>query len=175
MVENLKTTKFNDGISIPNMNLDNEWYALSSAGYCWYNNDTVNKNTYGALYNWYTVTNSKFCPQGWHIPSDSEWVTLITNLGGESVAGGLLKEPGTTHWLNPNTGATNQAGLALLPGGYRNYSGTFLGMGFGAYFWSSTDIDPATVLGLSIYCNAGNVKRDTVSKELGLSVHCIKD
>src|SRR5664279_5386678 len=108
MAENLKTTKFNDGTSIPLVRENSAWKDMNSPSFCWYNNDaTTNKNNYGALYNWYTVNTNKLCPSGWHVPSDAEWTTLRTYLGGDSVAGGKLKETGTTHWKSPNTGATN--------------------------------------------------------------------
>ena len=116
---NLKTTKYNDGTSIPNVTNDTSWSNLTTGAYCWYNNDVSYKNPYGALYNWYAVNTGKLAPKGWHVPSDAEWTTLITYLGGESIAGGKLKEAGTTHWLSPNTEATNSTGFSALPGGRR--------------------------------------------------------
>src|SRR5690554_6700140 len=74
---------------------------------------TANYNTYGVLYNWPAEMNA--CPDGWHLPSDAEWTELTDYLGGESVAGGKLKETGTTHWASPNTGATNETGFTALP------------------------------------------------------------
>ena len=74
---------------------------------------------YGLLYNWYAASDANFATSGWHVPSYTEWTTLITYLGGSSVAGGKLKETGTVHWASPNTGATNESGFTGLPGGYR--------------------------------------------------------
>jgi uncharacterized protein (TIGR02145 family) len=118
MVENLKTTKYRNGDPIPNVT-GNAWAALTTGAYCWYNNDAATyKATYGALYNWYAVADSRnIAPTGWHVPTDAEWTTLTTFLGGESVAGGKLKETGTNHWTSPNTGATNETGFTALPGG----------------------------------------------------------
>src|SRR5450759_4787246 len=96
MVENLKTTKYNDGITIPLVIDNTAWTDLITPKYSWFNNDIANKEVYGALYNWYTVNTNKLCPKGWHIPTDEEWTTLTTYLGGEGVAGGKLKETGTT-------------------------------------------------------------------------------
>jgi len=94
MAENLKTTKYNDGTFIPLVTDSTAWGNLSTPGYCWYNNDAATyKNTYGALYNWFTVNTGKLSPKGWHIPSDTEWETLITYLGGESLAGGIRVRP----------------------------------------------------------------------------------
>ena len=70
---------------------------MTTPGYCWYNNNVSYKSVYGALYNWYSVNTAKLCPTGWHVPTDAQWTTLATYLGGESVAGGKLKEAGTTH------------------------------------------------------------------------------
>jgi len=110
MKENLKTTKYADGTAVANVT-DNTAWTTAGAAYAWYDNNISNKATYGALYNWYAVDpasngNKNLCPTGWHVPSDAEWTSLTTNLGGESVAGGKLKEDGTSNWLTPNTGAT---------------------------------------------------------------------
>ena len=96
MVENLKTTKYNDGTAIPLVTDSTAWAILTIPGYCWYNNDAVTyKATYGALYNWYAVNTGKLAPKGWHVPADAEWTKLITFLGGEDVAGGKMKSTGT--------------------------------------------------------------------------------
>src|SRR5690554_3367234 len=87
---------------------------------------TDNYATYGVLYNYTAACNS--CPAGWHLPSDAEW-TELTNYLGETVAGGKLKETGTTHWASPNTGATNETGFTALPGGYRGTDGAFYNVG----------------------------------------------
>ena len=117
MVENLKTTKYNDGTAIPNITDNTSWAALTTGAYCDNINTPSISTTYGRLYNWYAVDNNagtkvasnggkNVCPTGWHVPSDAEWTTLTTYLGGESVAGGKLKETGTTHWQSPNTGVS---------------------------------------------------------------------
>jgi len=121
MKENLKTTKYNDGSSIPLVTDNTAWINLSTPGYCWYNNDAATyKSAYGAMYNWYTVNTGKICPPNWHVPTDTQWETLITYLGGKIIAGGKMKETGTAHWTSPNIGATNETGFTALPGGYRH-------------------------------------------------------
>src|SRR4029078_12512714 len=114
MVENLKTTKYRNGdligTTIPaTLDISSE----STPKYQWaYKGEESNVATYGRLYTWYAVADSRnVCPTGWHVPSDAEWTTLTTYLGGESVAGGKLKENGTVHWESPNTGATNESGF----------------------------------------------------------------
>jgi len=124
LAENLKTTKYNDGTPIPLVKDSIEWSNLSTPGYCWYSNDSVSyAQTYGAMYNWYTLETGNLCPTGWRIPSEEDWGKLIEYLGDK--AGGKLKETGTTHWKSPNTGATNSSGFTALPGGVRRYDGIF--------------------------------------------------
>jgi uncharacterized protein (TIGR02145 family) len=174
MSENLKVTHYRNGDSIPNV-ID-RWYGLTIGVYCNYDFDTNNAVTYGSLYNWYAVNDSRnIAPEGWHIPSDNEWQTLVDYLGGDLVAGGKMKETGTTHWHNPNTGATNESGFSALPGGFRNNLGDFWDMGTYADFWSST----AYSSGVAWYRKLGNassgVGRYNILKEIGFSVRCIRD
>jgi uncharacterized protein (TIGR02145 family) len=140
MKENLKTINYNDNSSIPLVTGNSEWNKLSTPAYCYYNNDENKyKSTYGTLYNWYCVNTGKLCPTGWHVPTDSEWTTLSKYLGGESVAGGKLKEKGTSHWNSPNTGADNSSGFTALPGGHRLSDGTFNYFGSLGHCWTATD------------------------------------
>jgi uncharacterized protein (TIGR02145 family) len=144
-------------------------------GYCWYNNDATTFNsTYGALYNWYSVNTAKLCPTGWHVPSDAEWTTLTTFLGGESVAGGKLKEIGTSHWLSPNTGATNETGFTAIPGGYRNNGGTFGGIGRDGYLWSSSMVSSSLAWYRYLGNTGSSVFRNNDGK-VGFSVRCLRD
>jgi uncharacterized protein (TIGR02145 family) len=181
MAENLKTTKYNDGTAIPNVTDGTAWAALTTPSYCWYNNDaTTYKATYGALYNWYTVNSTSnggknVCPTSWHVPSDDEWTTLTTYLGGESIAGGKLKETGNTHWIASNTESTNETGFTALPGGYRYYGGTYNDFGIYGYWWSSTEYSTSDAWYRSMnYFNA-NVYRNFSNKLLGYSVRCVRD
>ena len=174
MAENLKTTKYNDGTAIPLVTDGTAWAALSTPGYCWYNNDAATyKATYGALYNWYTVNTGKLCPTGWHVPTDAEWTTLTTSLGGESVAGGKLKETGITHWQSPNTGATNESGFTALPGGERYYSGTFDSFQSYSYWWTSTENNTGSAWYRWIYSSGSIIVRGYLNKIYGFSVRCI--
>ncbi|MDP4238126.1 MAG: fibrobacter succinogenes major paralogous domain-containing protein [Bacteroidota bacterium] len=176
MVENLKTTKFNDGTGIPLARNQGDWANLSTPGYCWYNNDSISyKNTYGALYNWYAVNTGKLAPAGWHVASDAEWTTLTTFLGAD-VAGGKLKETGTTHWMSPNIGATNETGFTALPGGNRgNNDGTFDAIGIGVFWWTSTQQDGIYSYFRSVGCNGSGVGRSGSQRLNGLYVRCVKD
>jgi uncharacterized protein (TIGR02145 family) len=175
--ENLKTTKYNDGTSVPLVTDNTAWSNLSTPGYCWYNNDIFFKNPYGALYNWYAVNTGKLCPAGWHVSTYSDWYTLETYLGGSDVAGGKLKEAGTTHWKSPNTGATNESGFTGLPGSWRANSGYFGSQYYeGGSYWgsgSNTGSTYAEIWNL-FYLNA-TVSIVSQYKKAGFSVRCVKD
>jgi len=174
MVENLMTTKLNDNTSIPLVTDATAWGDLETPGYCFPGNDENNKATYGMLYNWYAVNTGKLCPTGWYVPTDADWTTLTTYLGGESVAGGKLKEAGTIHWQTPNAEATNETGFTALPGGDRWYNGTFGSIGTGGYWWSSTQHSESFSWYRFMYYLLGYVDRDYHGKEYGHSIRCIQ-
>ena len=154
---------------------------LTTNGYCWYDNDeAANKNIYGALYNWYVVDMAgngglNVCPTGWHIPTNPEWAILRTYLGGESVAGGKLKETGTVHWISPNTGATNESGFTALPGGYRDFSVTYHNKGNFSVWWSSTEISSSHAYYQYIVSSSSSFYNDNFYKQNGYSIRCLKD
>ena len=176
MLQNLKTIKYRNGDSIPNVSNTSAWAALLTGGYCNYNNDPANGETYGHLYNWYTLYDSrKICPIGWHIPSDAEWSTLETYLGGSTVAGAKLKEAGTTHWTSPNTGATNSSNFTALPAGIRWNSGFFYYLGTYGRFWSSNEY--STLAAWEQYVENVNIKVTVSysSKAGGYSIRCLHD
>jgi uncharacterized protein (TIGR02145 family) len=100
---------------------------------------------------------------------------LTTYLGGEAVAGGKLKETGTNHWVSPNTGATNEMGFTALPGGYRQYYGTFYAIGYGSIWWSATDSTATNALYRYVDYNTSSTFRLDYAKHCGLSVRCVKD
>lgn len=176
MVENLKTTRYRDGTEIPNVIAATSWNGQTTGAYCWYNNDASYKNTYGALYNWYAVNTGKLAPAGWHVPTDAEWTTLTTYLGSESIAGGKLKETGTSHWVTPNTGATNSTGFSAQPGGWRyNHDGSFCCMGYHANLWSSTAEDATNGNYRGLYYEGDYVNRTYYNKQSAFSVRCIRN
>jgi uncharacterized protein (TIGR02145 family) len=172
MSENLKTTKYNDGTAIQLVEDAVAWTELTTPGCCWYTNDSV---SYGALYNWYTVSTGILCPTGWHVPSDAEWTILTTYLGGESVAGNEQKETGIIHWQSPNTGATNESGYTALPGGYRSNDGSFTSIRRDGYWWSSTESSSVDAYYRVLFYDSGNTDRDDSDKKDGFSVRCLMD
>jgi len=182
MVENLKTTKYRNGDPIPNVTGNTEWNALATGAYCWYKNDAVTyKDTRGALYNWYSVADSRnIAPSGWHVPSDAEWTTLTAYLGTEQ-AGGKLKEIGLNNWCMPNEGATNSSGFTALPGGGRftdgdRFSGGVFGLlCFEGYWWSSSENSATNAWYRVMTKDLSSVDRIHHNKSNGFSVRCLRD
>ena len=149
--------------------------------YC-YNNDDANCAIYGGLYQWdeamqYVTTEGTqgICPIGWHLPTDAEWTLLTIFLGGESIAGGKMKEAGTAHWYAPNTGATNSSGFTALGSGYRNNSGNFYNLKYDEIFWSSSQADATTAWYRYLVYNYESEGRYNDYKTNGISCRCVKD
>jgi uncharacterized protein (TIGR02145 family) len=176
LVENLKTTKYNDGTEIPFI-VDTAiaWYELNKPGYCCYNDEESNKNTIGALYNFHALNTGKLCPKGWHVPTDEEWTILAEYLGGENVAGGKMKAIGTEFWLSPNTGANNSSGFTASSAGFRGKTGFIPHGNNVALFWSSTAFDE--IDGWTRYLLFDNeaIGRNNGGKYHGFSIRCLKD
>ena len=176
MAENLKTTKYRNGETIPNVSQDISWAALTTGAYCWYKNDAASyKPNFGALYNWYAVADSRnIAPVGWHVSTNADWSTLIAFLGVDS--GSLLKEKGITHWITPNTTATNASGFTALPGGYRyQFDGSFSSMDTNGLWWSKTSSDATFSWYSSLYYLYSTAASGTLNDKFGLSVRCVKD
>ncbi len=181
MAENLKTTKYSDGTEIPIITSTSAWESLESPAYCWYGNNIQNKDTYGALYNWYAVDPSSngsknVCPPNWHVPTLEEWLTLIDYLGGEEIAGRILKEAGGDHWEHQNIG-TNEVGFTALPGGYRQEYGAFREIGKYGRWWTTTvdDDDEDNARQIEMIDEEDYAGKWPVDKRQGLSVRCIRD
>ena len=178
MEKNLNTSFYRNGDTIPYVTDATEWEGLTTGAWCYYNNDPANGEIYGKLYNWYAVndnTHGGLAPLGWHVPTDAEWTTLTTTLGGTSVAGGKMKMAGTTKWGSPNSGATNSSGFAGLPGGLRFNNGSFNGVGLNGYWWSSTEYYTAGAWYRNLFYNNSNVYRNFISEADGFSVRCLRD
>ena len=182
--ENLNVSKYADGTVIPEVTDPTAWANLTTGAWCYYNNDPANGAVYGKLYNWYAVAGihdtdpitpyKTLAPSGYHIPTDEEWTTLTTYLGGESLAGGTMKSTGSTLWTSPNTGATNSSGFTGLPGGYR-YNNVYPSnnVGYNGFWWSSLEGSTTIALHRSLaYSNSG-FGSSTNPKVHGFSVRCI--
>lgn len=175
MAENLKATKYNDGTPIPLISDFSTWNGLSTPGYCWYNNDSLAyKSTYGALYNWYTVATGKLCPEGWHVPTDAEWLIMSGYLGGEEVAGDKLKEEGDEHWLIFNEKSTNETLFTALPGGAR-IEGDYSSIGYSCALWTATSYDDTNAWCRVLESGESYLLYGYVDKKYGLSIRCVKN
>ena len=180
MAENLKTSKYNDGSTIPNITDNTQWGNDTIGTWSYYNNDTSYNAKFGKLYNWYSISptmngNKNVCPTGWHVPTDSEWTVLTDYLGGASLAGGKMKEMGNTNWNSPNTDATNMSLFTGVPGGNRNILGIYDNIGTIGGWWSSTELNQDIAFYRQLYYYNDLVGRYEELKVCGLSVRCIKD
>ena len=178
MKENLKVTKYRNGDIIgTTVPATLEISGEIAPKYQWaYIGDEGNVAVYGRLYTWHAVTDSRqVCPVGWHLPSDAEWTTLTTYLGGFKVAGGKLKETGAVHWQSPNTNATNETGFTALPGSYRGINGEFSHFGIYGGWWSSSEMNPYMAWTRYLTAIAKYTGIYGYGKSLGFSVRCIKD
>jgi uncharacterized protein (TIGR02145 family) len=176
MAENLKTTKYRDGSSIPNVTNHASWSALTTGAWCTTEFNVANNCPYGKLYNFYAVVDARgLCPSGWHVPTDPEWATLITYLGGATVAGGRLKSTSTL-WTS-NTGATNDAGFSALPGGFLLVDGSFSPTGFSHYWWSTTEsvTYPNRYRTTGVEGSSSNVLKSEYFRNGGNGVRCVRD
>ena len=135
----------------------------------------ANFAAYGVLYNWEAAKAA--CPSGWHLPGNEEWRILTDHLDTVNfTAGGKMKETGTSHWLSPNTGATNECGLTAIPGGERSVSGGFNGLGEYAEFWSSTvDEWSRSILIRVLLSTDAFLWSGWYDRSDGFSVRCLKN
>jgi len=180
MAENLKVSKYSDGTTIPNITDNTQWQNNTTGAWAYHNNVAANNAKYGKLYNWYAVSkttngNKNVCPTGWHVPTDAEWTVLTEYLGGEGVAGGKLKEVGTTSWNSPNTSATNTSLFTGLPGGLRGDDGNYNTIGGYGNWWSSTESSTYDAWLRTLYYYYGNAAGGSSYKNYGFSVRCLRD
>ena len=173
MAENLRTTRYNDGTSIP-------FFADTAFNSPAYTQYTIGLDSYGSiyggLYNWFAVNTGKLCPTGWHVSSDFEWSALMVYIGGQGTGGGKLKEAGYAHWSSPNYGATNEYGFTGLPGGARDDVG-YRSLGLAGYWWSSTEIPGGSYAYYhAFYYDQGNIINSYYKlRSFYFSIRCIKD
>ena len=188
--ENLKVTHFRNGEAITYVSTDKvQWTSYNKPAYCYYENDSDYVAVYGLLYNFYAVSNYRnIAPQGWHVPSDSEWKTLEKHLGMSQAQadnwgprgtdqGGMLKEAGNSHWTDPNSGATNESGFSALPGGYCfGVDVPFHYMGSNAFFWTATANGTYEAWVRQLDFDQGWIYRSSHQEKVaGLSIRLVKD
>jgi uncharacterized protein (TIGR02145 family) len=193
MVENLKVTKYNNGTAIQNVTGNTQWGALATGSYCWYDNNISNKDTYGALYNWFAVSTGNLCPAGWHVPSSDEWTvlenTLITGgynydntTTGNKIAKALTS---TSLWGASATTGTpgntdypefrNKSGFTAVPAGYRFENDGFQWINLYTVWWSMTASSSLEAETRSVYYDWAYSHTYIFDKNRGFSVRCIKN
>lgn len=179
MVENLRTTHYNDGTEIPNVLYQEDWSSLSTGAYCNYDNAKSYASVYGRLYNWYSVNTGKLAPEGWRVPTDDDFTELVLYCGGSDVAASKLRETGTEHWENDAEGITNESGFSARGAGYRRGetpfgAGIFDLIKVRTYFWTTTEFESV----YSWYFVSSRIdifRGEETDKKQGYSVRCIKD
>jgi len=175
-MENLNVDRFRNGDPIPQAKTDEEWERAGKnkqPAWCYYENDPKNGETYGKLYNWYAVNDPRgLAPEGWRIPTDTEWTKLSDYLGGEALACKKMKS--TSGWANNGNG-TNSSGFNGLPGGYRGSNGTFLNRSSFGDWWSASEYLTDYAYGRELYSNFVTLIRSYFDKEKGFSVRCLRD
>jgi uncharacterized protein (TIGR02145 family) len=174
--KNLNVDTYRNGDTIPQVTDPVEWSNLTTGAWCYYDNDPSTEAVYGKLYNWYAVNDPRgIAPTGYHVPTDTEWTTLQTFLGGNPGAGGKLKEIGTSHWQAPNAGATDQYGFTALPGGTRAVFGDFGGLNMVGYWWTASQTTTSNAWMRGVSFNNSNLYRDNFDKLIGYSIRLMKD
>ncbi len=173
--QNLKTTRFRDNTEIPRVSDSLEWIARTLPAFCWYGNDSANRDVYGGLYNWHTVNSGRLAPPGWHVPTTADWDTLIRYLGGTAVAGAKLKETGTGHWMSPNSGATDETGFTGRGGSGRRNDGWFFPLKYYGVWWASTEIHADSSLARQVYWNDERIMECRLHKRYGIGVRFVRD
>ncbi|MEO7983461.1 MAG: fibrobacter succinogenes major paralogous domain-containing protein [Bacteroidota bacterium] len=179
--ENLKVSHYRNGDLIPQVQNNLQWENLSTGAWCWYNNDSTNYSSYGKLYNWYAINDSRgLAPAGWQIPTEGDWADLATCLGGEAIAGGKIKTRGTVQastglWETPNVTVDPYSNFNGRPGGYRDAPGSFIGLGSYNYWWSSTAANSTTAKMRVIINFLSNMNKGSFGNNYGFYVRCRKD
>lgn len=180
MIENLNVDKFRNGDPIPEVKSDEEWKKVGEKGqpaWCYYDNDPANGEKYGKLYNWFAVNDPRgLAPEGWKVPSEEDWSSLIDFLGGQGEAGQKMKsaELWAENVGKPGSG-TNESGFTGLPGGFRSHNGSYKDIGNKAYWWSSeVDAQRYARYYFLVY-GRGNVITNFKLQSLGFSIRCLKE
>ncbi len=176
MAQNLRTSRFNNGAEINYVTDDNKWKSLIQPGYCWYNNDSIENERYGALYNFFTVETGLLCPTGWHVPNRNDWRILINFLGGEDVAAGKMKSYYSRFWYSPTNTFSNPPGFSAIPGGFRSSLSKrqFSSIDTAGYWWTLNSESDSGYYSIILKALSTAIHSSYHSKQDGLSIRCIK-
>ncbi|MHC1731699.1 MAG: FISUMP domain-containing protein [Bacteroidales bacterium] len=170
MAENLRTTKFKDGASIPGIKDNEAWSTQIVPAFCWPDNDSVSYSISGAIYNWYAVSSGKLCPSGWHVPSDSEWSVLLSFMAGrenELMKGDYWNY--SDYLWNPGI---NQTGFSADMSRMRDAAGYF-NMSVYSHLWSNSELNGDEARYAMIFYDYSGMNHGI--KSSGIQVRCLKD
>lgn len=186
--ENLRTEHYTNGDSIPGNLTNAQWKTTNEGAQAYYDNDLELLDLYGRLYNWYSVEDGRgLCPNGWHVPSDEDWMILEIELGMSESEANSMGQRGTDEGVetkassvgNPPWDGSNISGFTMLPGGYRQGAygiGATAYLGWYGYCWSST---PGGTNGYirTWISNVNTISRDLYpdGPRVGVSIRCLKD
>jgi len=178
MSKNLNTATFKNGDVILHAKTDEIWkmaYEKAIPAWCYFDNDAENELKLGKLYNWFAVNDARgLAPKGFHVPSKTEWDSLVSYLGGQPVAGKKLKN--NEGWPDNGNG-TNESGFSGLPGGMRHYTGYFGKERKYGHWWTTTPLPPFYAWQyylLHTDDGIGFYSKD-FGKGAGMSVRCVLD
>jgi len=196
-IENLKTTKYNDGTPVTFTSSTATWANATTEKYCYYKNatntDSIKK--YGALYNWYAINTKKLTPIGWHVPTDADWDTLHIylivngyNWDGTTTGNKVAKSLAMKVFWSSSTElgvigndltANNKSGFSAIPGGYRNNNGIFANINNNGTWWSASEIDTSNAYARRLYYGVtkqdAGLYRSMLLKSCGFSVRLLSD
>jgi uncharacterized protein (TIGR02145 family) len=177
MAENLKVTKFNNGIEIQNIQDPSDWNGDIFPKWSYYENNIHYREPFGVLYNWYVVGNlqNNVCPIGWKVPAKEDWEVLVNYLGGSNEAGGKLKEATFNNFKEPNSGATNSSGFTAIPGGFRRRNGEFSVLYYSCGFWTKSQLNSNESWYYFLKYNSNAIENNVYTKKRGYSIRCIKE
>jgi uncharacterized protein (TIGR02145 family) len=172
--ENLRTELYRNDDTIPTLPQAQDWRFARSGAQAVYRSDPAMLEAYGRLYNWYAVTDARgLCPLGWRVPTAADWEALALALGGDSIAGGSLKD--TLHWKGPNEGATNVSGFNGRAGGARSNLGDHLFEGAYGYYWSTTPDGPDKAVFRFLGTYNADLYWNSSEPQDGFSCRCVSD
>lgn len=176
MSENLRTSRLNNGKKINMVADKDQWKSLDQPGYCWYNNDSIKNEKFGALYNLYTVATGSVCPSGWHVPTQSDWNLLIKSFGGDKDAGELMKSYYNRFWNPSNDYGTRPTFLAI-PSGFRNslLDRQFTNIDTAGYWWTFITKSDSGYYSIFLKAISPAIHSSYFNKNDGLSIRCIRD